>query len=395
MHKPDKAPEPSMEEILASIRKIIAEEPVGSRPGLSRDADEDEPSTSLPPSASDDEGPDGPSYSVEDALADLMDDAPQRRTVRGGEREAARESAPKPHGQPAFPSENAGHRPSWLFGRASDSQPVQQQRAIEPEAPHRPAGSLRGQLDSLRSAPERDTDDRNTAAATPGPDRNAGDTGPLIDPKRAAGPSGLASFPTPPPAQTQDLPRPAAQRVPTRDLGPGLPDERTGADVRASKPVVPSGASEAPPPASRVSELAPGAGPQAGASRIGPSAGQAAAPVVQPEPAKQREDDKERDSKPVSPAITGSGQPRETQPRSEVPQTAAPSAARPSVPRSGAASSSGEESPAARTLEETVAELLRPMLREWLDANMPRIVEKALRVELETRAKRPGADGSR
>jgi cell pole-organizing protein PopZ len=35
-----------------------------------------------------------------------------------------------------------------------------------------------------------------------------------------------------------------------------------------------------------------------------------------------------------------------------------------------------------RTLEDTVTDLLRPMLRQWLDANMPRIVEKALRVEL-------------
>lgn len=35
-----------------------------------------------------------------------------------------------------------------------------------------------------------------------------------------------------------------------------------------------------------------------------------------------------------------------------------------------------------RTLEETVGELLRPMLREWLDANMPRIVENALRSEM-------------
>lgn len=35
-----------------------------------------------------------------------------------------------------------------------------------------------------------------------------------------------------------------------------------------------------------------------------------------------------------------------------------------------------------RTLEDTVAELLRPMLREWLDAHMPRIVEKALRIEV-------------
>lgn len=35
-----------------------------------------------------------------------------------------------------------------------------------------------------------------------------------------------------------------------------------------------------------------------------------------------------------------------------------------------------------RTVEDIVAELLRPMLREWLSENMPRMVEKALRIEL-------------
>ena len=35
-----------------------------------------------------------------------------------------------------------------------------------------------------------------------------------------------------------------------------------------------------------------------------------------------------------------------------------------------------------RTLDDTVAELLRPMLRQWLADNMPRIVEKALRIEI-------------
>ncbi|MGH6816294.1 MAG: DUF2497 domain-containing protein, partial [Hyphomicrobiaceae bacterium] len=38
--------------------------------------------------------------------------------------------------------------------------------------------------------------------------------------------------------------------------------------------------------------------------------------------------------------------------------------------------------PSVRTLEDTVAELLRPMLRQWLDQNMPRVLEKALRVEV-------------
>ena len=35
-----------------------------------------------------------------------------------------------------------------------------------------------------------------------------------------------------------------------------------------------------------------------------------------------------------------------------------------------------------RTLDDTAAELLRPMLRQWLDDNMPRIVEKALSIEM-------------
>jgi hypothetical protein len=42
-----------------------------------------------------------------------------------------------------------------------------------------------------------------------------------------------------------------------------------------------------------------------------------------------------------------------------------------------------------RSLEDTVVELLRPMLRQWLDDNMPRIVEKALRVELAEQLKKP------
>jgi len=46
------------------------------------------------------------------------------------------------------------------------------------------------------------------------------------------------------------------------------------------------------------------------------------------------------------------------------------------------------------TLDDTAAELLRPMLRQWLDDNMPRIVERALRIELaETVDITPKPDG--
>jgi cell pole-organizing protein PopZ len=63
-------------------------------------------------------------------------------------------------------------------------------------------------------------------------------------------------------------------------------------------------------------------------------------------------------------------------------QGLAASTAVPALEESVAAPVNQPVTPAVRTLEDTVADLLRPMLRQWLDANMPRIVEKALRVEL-------------
>ncbi len=44
------------------------------------------------------------------------------------------------------------------------------------------------------------------------------------------------------------------------------------------------------------------------------------------------------------------------------------------------------------SLEDTVAVMLRPLLREWLDANMPRMVEKALQQELRETGGRSATD---
>jgi cell pole-organizing protein PopZ len=41
-------------------------------------------------------------------------------------------------------------------------------------------------------------------------------------------------------------------------------------------------------------------------------------------------------------------------------------------------------------MDKAAAELLRPMLRQWLSDNMPRIVEEALRSELMDSSKDPG-----
>ncbi len=41
-----------------------------------------------------------------------------------------------------------------------------------------------------------------------------------------------------------------------------------------------------------------------------------------------------------------------------------------------------------RTIESLAAELMKPMLREWLDANLPEIVEDAVRAEVRRLARR-------
>lgn len=43
----------------------------------------------------------------------------------------------------------------------------------------------------------------------------------------------------------------------------------------------------------------------------------------------------------------------------------------------------------ARTLEDLVGELLRPMLKSWLDENLPRLVERLVRAEIERLSRGP------
>lgn len=62
----------------------------------------------------------------------------------------------------------------------------------------------------------------------------------------------------------------------------------------------------------------------------------------------------------------------------------------PSAPPSQVA---GAQPTPPRTLEDAVAEMLRPMLQKWVAENMPRIIEKALRVEV-ARTTKPGSSSS-
>jgi len=45
----------------------------------------------------------------------------------------------------------------------------------------------------------------------------------------------------------------------------------------------------------------------------------------------------------------------------------------------------------ARTLEDLVREMLRPMLKIWLDENLPRLVERLVRAEIERVSRKPRA----
>jgi cell pole-organizing protein PopZ len=74
------------------------------------------------------------------------------------------------------------------------------------------------------------------------------------------------------------------------------------------------------------------------------------------------------------------GQGAEASPHSAEP---APRALVTNSARETAAAPPANEGHMPRTMEDTVADLLRPMLRSWLSENMPRIVERALRKELE------------
>lgn len=373
MHKSDKAPEPSMEEILASIRKIIAEEPIGSRPGPTPATPNEElSSTARPLQPQRDSGPEEPPYSVEDALADLMDDRP--RIARGPER--AQEPPPKAEEPPApaAPAVGEGRRSSWLFGRATSGTPsAPPQTSPLPGLGRTPASGLREQLD---------------AAPAPAPTKGEGEpptSKPSQQPAEARSPFGrphgeqspLASFSTPPANQSQELPRPAPQRFPAREPGSGItPGERREGPAQPSSQVSPQ--APAPLQAKTPSEPSPQPGALAGNLR------REASGIDQPA---TRVESGEQDSQSLSPPAAGAAQPRPAQ-RADV-----------SEPVTAASPKTSEPAPQAqstgRTLEDAVVELLRPMLREWLNANMPQIVEKALRAELSSASKRPGADDTR
>ena len=453
MSKADKAGEPSMDEILASIRKIIAEEPVGARKADSAAPDSGN-SRGLPAakSASDETRAkaDAPARPEAKAAADT-----QVRDEAGSRQRLGAPSQPAPQGDKPGPAREPLKPFFPDVGRAAGATAEPTPSAAGPQAvdfgsivPRRPGDSLleppaglpserRPQSGRLpewlaRSSPSAPPPARGSAPLPPPaeptrfPARDAMPSGSSLPEFANLRGDGAASIP-PPPGVLEATGRsflPASAKIaagePTRSAG-GAGDASVSGSASARRP----GTSESAAAQAKSSALAT---PEAGLGR----AGGGASPVQSPEIG----------SRPGAVATNGSGM-RDAEATGPLPSKAPaghgysngvsgpldvmPAAthtsipAEPAVPRSERTVPIAEPSatvpkpaalgdrakparPAApadlvptaapaggvRTLEDTVVDLLRPMIRQWLDDNMPRMVEKALRVELAQSVKPKG-----
>ena len=92
---------------------------------------------------------------------------------------------------------------------------------------------------------------------------------------------------------------------------------------------------------------------------------------------------------PLVDALDPEPPPAEAEPAAPAAASAIPSAA----PSPAAPSAAPAATPAAavttRSLEDLVAELLRPVLREWLDQHLPAVIERVVREELPRHPPKP------
>jgi cell pole-organizing protein PopZ len=350
MNMTEKNGQPSMEEILASIRRIIAEEPSGhSSHGELRGT---------------------PIMLKGDGALDDAGDFDLPAIFRSSPPAAAERQAP-------------------LLGRLTDA--IRGAAAAQPEA----RGLFNGDEEPIRSAPV----DGGALSAEPSVSPNAGlsslkpvvrpsEPAPSSDPRLSGSP---AAAPDPREAQSGAFPAAA----PSGAVGADAP-KRVMAPfkdthfLRMSAP--PSGASSSPfpadpaPAAPVVAQPAPAVTPPAASAPVDFGAiipGQIERPslVLSPSPV----------AVPQAPEV-------QQQPYT-VPVPAQPAVAAPPPPLPSAIASAPVAAPAppvsasqpeaTGTIEDATADLLRPMLRQWLADNMPRMVEKALHIEIAESVKAP------
>ena len=435
MSKVEKSSEPSMDEILNSIRKIIADDSTGNRPPQPPSAVPLPPpgnasfntplAAAPPPPLASRSVPPPTASAVDDVLDDFARATP-----------AARASPPAPTPPRADPNV-----PSWLTSR-TPSTPAADKPAAPAPAPPPPHLTVKPFFSpAARDAPAASTETPpSLAPVSPSPDRPApGSLSAFVPtrPEAQSPPPSLPDFVLPPERRSV-----AATRVDVDPAVNGRGDHpETSQTAHATSHVAvsqPPPSSDRSPPADQpgaiVSDLAatprtgeavphtqvlasPAARPDSnGAAGIDPVGAKASAPATEtpPTPRPAATTNGSISARSVAPSpqssngaakddmvITGPPlapnrppvSPASIPSPSSGPTPAAQISARvsPTPPTQGPAPqhvvstsrpAAGAPGGPVRTMEDTVVELLRPMLRQWLDANMPRIVEKALRVEL-------------
>jgi cell pole-organizing protein PopZ len=171
-------------------------------------------------------------------------------------------------------------------------------------------------------------------------------------------PSSLApSAPAPAPAPNAD----DVQTEVVLPMQARAPEAVTAPNV-LPRPAAPAAKHAEPVPTAKQAEAAPAAKPAAPVPAAQDKEPAPAAKLPEATPAKSPTLAAEPKAVPVQPAPAA--------------RSAAPTPTPTISPSAGAL-------PTVRTMDETVVELLRPLLRDWLDTNMPRLIEPALKAELE------------
>lgn len=501
MSKAEKASEPTMDEILASIRKIIAEEPAGARkagdgggwdegekrahpapratlddilgmadskPSADRPAELRAEGFSWPPPGGTSSGAAGAGRAPSERERPVFPAPNNARSQAAVASDGAREASQRPgdlgtiiprrpgdHGgdAPSDRTPTAGRLPDWL-SRPTPLQPSVANEVPPPTLPgelHRmapsgpPAGSqvtASGEDRTVLAPPAPPSVEANVAKDTarspqiPAPKPDGG-TAAKSMPKAASGPLDVAEPVSAKPIgagkersaiATPQTSAPTSQSGAAAPAMPPSASDRSVGDGKATVPAQPAKAAPASPqekaaaasavggaPAPQTKDAAlpgnslptaktataVGSGPAAGAGAPakangpGPAGGAAkpAEPAVSGRAIEQEAGKAvaaaptaESEKAAVPPAANGKGDRTAPVPVAE-PATAVAKPAvmtdKAKVAKVGAAELvAAAAGSGVRTLDDTIIELLRPMIRQWLDDNMPRMVEKALRIEL-------------
>jgi cell pole-organizing protein PopZ len=362
----------NLDEILASIRKTLADETIQPQPNPPPSRASADPN---PPASVNQNGSKVATAKVDEDLADLL---------AGGLGSAAPPSAPKETAQATGdPNDPLWFlRPNGVREQASTpppggpAGPVLDAPGGPDRSPERSSlaplfladgdgegGGVHAAANGLASGPG-----QGKAASLPDPqaiDSKASDLSPVQEATRRlenAGPAAAASLPS----QVAAAGRAATAKAPV-DAGPAPAKPEPVKAGPASGPTVasPAPAAAPPKPAARQEQPAP----------VGSRSARAAAPEGSPAASARLQG-----GAGASPSVHSAA----ATPRASVLNgvtSALPQAAAPAAPREAAGASAA---PAAQTqaLEQVIEQLLEPLLRRWVEANLPRLVDAAIRLEV-------------